>query len=516
MPKEGPFAHLPRHQVWSQVLADRHGLALASSAGSIIERAYAADPAGSGSLGDIEHVVLLMQENRSFDHYFGTMSGVRGFDDASPAFRQRGYQPGTGPSADGYLSPFRLNTTHGLTLDGEVINDPNHDWGTQHRAWHGGAMDQWVATHLATDGPVNGPVVMGYYTRADVPVHRALADAFTICDHYFCSVLGPTSPNRLFWMTGTIDPEGKDGGPVLETALDPKPGVYSWRTYPEQLQEAGISWRIYAHQGIPGFMERPFLSGMMRQFRSFVQDEHSPLAVNGIRPSFPDDFRSDVARGTLPAVSWVIPSLLTCEHPAMPPAEGAVGILHVLDILTANPAVWEKTALIVSYDENGGLFDHVPPPVPPPGTPGEYITAPLGGVTDAEGVAGPIGLGFRVPALIISPYSRGGLVASDVFDHTSQLKFLQRRFGVPVPNLSAWRREATGDLTSAFDFARPASAALPPLQHSDLSGLEALVEGNVNLLLGTLDRGEPYPVPPNTMPVQETLPIRDRPSGLGG
>jgi phospholipase C len=199
----------------------------------------------------------------------------------------------------------------------------------------------------------------------------------------------------------------------------------------------------------------------------------------------------------------------------MPPAEGAVGIVHVLDILTSNPAVWEKTALIISYDENGGLFDHVPPPVAPPGTPGEYITAPLGGVAESGGIAGPIGLGFRVPCVIISPYSRGGLVSSDVFDHTSQLKFLERRFGVPVPNLSAWRRGVTGDLTSAFDFARPADDAPPPLPGSDLAGLEALIRGNVNLLRGTLDRGDPYPVPPNSMPVQETLPLRGHPSGLG-
>ncbi len=455
-----------------------------------------------------------MQENRSFDHYFGTMSGVRGFNDASPAFRQRGYQPGPGPSADGYLNPFRLNATHGATLDGEVINDPTHDWGPQHQAWHGGAMDQWVAAHLAADGPANGPVVMGYYTRADIPMHRALADAFTICDHYFCSVLGPTDPNRLYWMTGTIDPDGKDGGPVLQTALDVKEGVYSWRTYPEELQDAGVSWKIYQHQGIAGLLGRPFLSGMMRQFTSFARDEHSPLGVKGLHTSFPDDFEADVASGNLPAVSWVIPSLLTCEHPAMPPAEGAVGILHVLDILTSNPAIWEKTALIVSYDENGGFFDHVPPPVPPPGTPGEYVTAPLGGVAKSDGIAGPIGLGFRVPCLIISPFSRGGLVASDVFDHTSQLKFLQRRFGVPVPNLSAWRRQVTGDLTSAFDFARPATDAVPPLPDQSLAGLEALIEGNINLLLGTLNRGEPYPVPPNSMPVQEKLPIRGRPSGM--
>jgi phospholipase C len=533
MAKEGPFARLHRRNVWAEVLADRHGVALSRNAGEIIGRAYATDPAGSGSLSDIEHVVLLMQENRSFDHYFGTMSGVRGFDDPSPAFQQRlpgGHSvsrgnhprtpgpvpPGALPGADGFLNPFQLSTTHGATLAGEVINDPAHGWGPQHQAWNGGAMDQWVTTHVAADGPANGPVVMGYYAREDVPVHRALADAFTTCDHYFCSVLGPTDPNRLYWMTGTIDPSGEHGGPVVETALDPKAGVYSWRTYPEQLQDAGISWKIYQHLGITGFMDRPFLSGMMRQFRSFVADEHSPLAVKGIRTSFPDDFRADVASGNLPAVSWVIPSLLACEHPAMPPAEGAAGILNVLDILLSGPGIWEKTALIVSYDENGGFFDHVPPPVPPPGTPGEYLTAPLAGVAESAGIAGPIGLGFRVPCLIISPYSRGGLVSSGVFDHTSQLKFLERRFGVPVPNLSAWRRETTGDITAAFDFGRPVASPPPALPASAVSGqLDALTERNLNLLRATLDHGKPYPVPPNTMPEQEKLPIRGRPGGLG-
>jgi phospholipase C len=514
MASQSPFKRMRKRDVWQQVLAERGGVSLIGSAGSIIERAYATDPAGTGSLGDIEHVVLLMQENRSFDHYFGTMSGVRGFDDASPAFRQRGYEPGKGPSPDGYLNPFRLNCTHGATLNGEVINDPTHDWGPQHQAWHGGAMDQWVTTHLANGGPDNGPVIMGYYTRDDIPIHRAIADAFTVCDHYFCSVLGPTNPNRLYWMTGTIDPGGEAGGPVLETALDPKDAVYSWRTYPEQLEDAGVSWKIYQHQGIVGFLDRPFLSGMMRQFKAFNADSGSRLAARGLQPSYPDDFRSDVENGTLPAVSWVIPSLLTCEHPAMPPAEGAVGILRVLDILTSNPAVWEKTALIVSYDENGGFFDHVPPPVPPPGTPGEYLTVPLQKFPESEGIAGPIGLGFRVPCLIVSPFSRGGLVASDVFDHTSQLRFLERRFGVPVPNLSAWRRQTTGDLTSAFDFARPSDATLPPLPDPGLSGIKALLEGNINLLLDTLDRGESYPVPPNSMPRQEKLPLRGRPSGL--
>jgi phospholipase C len=513
MPQESHFARLRRREVWAHALADHDRVALAGNAGAIIERAHAVDPAGTGSLGDIEHVVMLLQENRSFDHYFGTMSGVRGFDDASPAFRQRGYTPGVGPDPDGYLNPFRLSTTQGATLDGEVINDPTHDWGPQHQSWNNGAMDQWVTTHLKADGAANGPVVMGYYTREDTPVHHALADAFTLCDHYFCSVMGPTNPNRLFWMTGTIDPDGRAGGPILETPSDPPDGIYSWRTYPEQLEEAGVSWKIYQYQGLFEFLDRRYLSGMMQQFKAF-SDPASVLAVKANSTSFPDDFRSDVANGTLPAVSWVVPSLLDCEHPAMPPAEGAVGILKVLDILTANPAVWEKTALIISYDENGGFFDHVAPPTPPPGTPGEYITAPLAQVAESDGIAGPVGLGFRVPCLIISPYSRGGLVASDVFDHSSQLRFLERRFGVPVPNLSAWRRRTTGDLTSAFDFARPAGDAPVPFADQNLAGLKALVEGNVNLLLGTLDKGAPYPVPPNSMPVQETLPVRRAPSGM--
>src|SRR6202008_2428963 len=118
------------------------------------------------------------------------------------------------------------------------------------------------------------------------------------------------------------------------------------------------------------------------------------------------------------------------------------------------------TALFISYDENGGFFDHVPPPVAPPGTPGEYLTvSPL--PQAASGIAGPVGRGFRVPCLVVSPFSRGGLVCSDPFDHTSLLRFIETRFGVEVPNLSAWRRRVTGDLTSAFNFAAPPTARRP-------------------------------------------------------
>jgi phospholipase C len=209
-----------------------------------------------------------------------------------------------------------------------------------------------------------------------------------------------------------------------------------------------------------------------------------------------------------------VPSLLTCEHPALPAAFGAIGIIQVLDILTANPEVWEKTALIVSYDENGGFFDHVPPPVAPPGTPGEYVTVPIDAVPHSEGIVGPLGLGFRVPALVISPFSRGGLVASEVFDHTSQLRLVERCFGAPVPNLSDWRRRTVGDLTSAFDFADPARDDRPRLPSPDLGALRALIKGNVDILLGFAESADPYTVPPNAMPRQESTPVRGRPRGL--
>ena len=491
--------------------------ALAGAAGPVIERAYAADPAGTGSLADIEHFVFLMQENRSFDHYFGTLSGVRGFDDPSPAFHQFGYDPTTHMASDSnYLVPFRLDTTRGPTLDGECINDPTHDWGAQHQCWNNGAMDQWVKVHLANEGVGNGPATMGYYTRADLPVHYGLADAFTICDHYFCSVLGPTDPNRLYWISGTIDPDGHNGGPLLETpTLVPK-NVYSWPTYPEALQDAGVTWKVYTNKDVP-IVSEAVLSGMLGAFKNF-QDRGSDLYQRGIRPTFPYTFRDDVQNNRLPAVSWVIPALLDCEHPALPPAFGAQGIVKVLDILTSNPAVWEKTALIISYDENGGFFDHVAPPTAPPGTPGEYVTVPLSGVSDSMGIAGPIGLGFRVPGLVISPYTRGGLVASEVFDHTSQLRLVEARYGVQVPNLSAWRRATVGDMTSAFNFAAAPNAGKPTLPATGPDAVNALLECKVGVdtLLGTFlssDGLDTYPVPPNSMPHQETSPARGVPSG---
>ncbi|HZU61490.1 MAG TPA: alkaline phosphatase family protein, partial [Solirubrobacteraceae bacterium] len=168
------------------------------------------------------------------------------------------------------------------------------------------------------------------------------------------------------------------------------------------------------------------------------------LASKAFTPSYPGTFQADVAAGTLPQVSWVLAPLVASEHPPAPPIYGEVVTANVLNTLVSNPAIWSKTALLITYDENGGFFDHVPPPVPPAGTEGEFVTKnPL--PSDASGIRGPIGLGFRVPMLVVSPFSRGGFVCSDVFDHTSTLRLLEARFGAEVPNLSKWRRSVTGD-----------------------------------------------------------------------
>jgi phospholipase C len=208
---------------------------------------------------------------------------------------------------------------------------------------------------------------------------------------------------------------------------------------------------------------------------------------------------------------------LESDDPAFPISAGAVAIVDALRILLSNPAVWEKTVLIVTYDENGGFFDHVVPPTAPAGTPGEYLTAPnINSVNGSGGITGPIGLGFRVPCYIISPYSRGPLMVHDTFDHTSQLRLLETRFGAPVPNLTAWRRSVTGDMTSTFNFATAPNSSSFNMDHPKLNMITKYPQCIPNVVLGTgTGKGIPYRVPyPQSMPKQESTPTRGKPSGL--
>src|SRR5580704_10994181 len=464
-------------------------------------------PAACSKLNDIQHVVILIQENRSFDHYFGSYRGVRGFSDRSLAFQQPD-PANTTNSPVGALLPFHLDTS---TTNAACTPDITHDWVPQHQSWNNGAMNGFVSSRLAIN-PNDAVLSMGYYTRADLPYYYALADAFTICDNYFCSVMGPTDPNRLYTMAASLDPDGKNGGPILQTIITNRAafnGRLTYTTMPEQLQARGISWKVYSSP------EEILLGGILSDnvlsyFKNF-QDTASLLHQNAFGPQFPVDFLADVASGSLPQVSWLVGSVITSDHPPSPSVFGESILSLIVTAFRANPALWAKTVFFVTYDENGGFFDHVAPVTAPVGTPGEYVTAPAvpdPTVIGSPAITGPIGLGFRVPMLIISPFSRGGFVSSDLFDHTSVLRFLETRFGAEVPNLSAWRRAAVGDLTSALNFKKP-DPSIPKLP-STLPAIQQEIQQCAAHLAGTT----PYTVPsPQAMPTQESG-SASRPSGV--
>jgi phospholipase C len=479
-----------------------------AAAGAALARAATSTKPAGSDLGAIEHVVFLMQENRSFDHYYGTYGGVRGFDD-HPAGDLGAFAQAWPGGRDRTLLPFHLDSSSGI---GECTTDLDHSWEGQHLCRGRGDNSAFVRTHVRPEfeGPENGTLTMGYYRRRDLPFYYALADAFTICDNYHCSVLGPTHPNRLMSLSGTIDPSGRAGGPVLETLSDPG-AVYSvsWDTMPEVLEDAGVSWKVYTPTGTlyaPALFEKYGLgatNAILPFFRQY-RDPSSALYQKAFLPAYPDDFVHDVATGRLPAVSWILQPAGYDEHPSSPPALGEWFTSQLLAALLANRAVWSKTVLFHMYDENDGFFDHVPPPVPPPGAAGEYLgVAPL--PADAMRVRGPIGRGFRVPLLVSSPFSRGGHVASQVFDHTSQLRFVEERFGVRAPNISSWRRRTTGDLTSALHMGHADASlpALPSTTHDQMPDMAALGCSQA-AILNVASSLPHYPVPAHqSMPRQE-------------
>ena len=469
------------------------GAVALTAADPLVGQAVAATkPPKEAKLSDIDHVVILIQENRSFDHYFGMLPGVRGFSDKTneSAFFQQGYPA---PGFEGELLPFPLNPG-GVP---QCHPDITHNWVPQHECWDGGEEDLWVKTHLKDDGEAAGVATMGYYQEADIPFYYALADQFTICDNYFCSVLGPTDPNRLYSVSGTIDPDGENGGPLVQTVTN-RPslaGKFTWRTMHEELESAGVTWKVY--NGVNGGTA----DNELTFFKNF--QTNPTLKAKGIAPVYPDDFKSDIEKGELPQVSWINTSLDETEHPGLSTAKiGERAVEQLVKMLSKHNKLWQKTALFVTWDENGGFFDHVPPPTAPEGTPKEYLT--VEDITkDSGGIKGPIGLGPRVPMLIVSPFSKGGFLSSDAFDHTSVLRFLEKRFGVEVPNLSEWRRENTGDLTSAFNF-KGADYTKPVLPKVVLTRKQRNSGG--------CEKPEPVTVPPNKFPEQPAG-TRPKPSG---
>ncbi len=567
------------------------GSSLAGAVPESILRALAIEPAPGSTYRDAEHVVILMQENRSFDHLYGTLRGVRGFDDPRAVVLPNGNPVWLQSNAKGETyAPFRLNIKDTRAT---WMSSLPHTWVDQTDARNGGRHDGWLeAKRSARAEYADMPLTLGYYTREDLPFYYALADGFTVCDQTFCSSLTGTTPNRLYLWTGTI----RDRPSVLAKAnvrnedVDDEHEV-GWTTYPERLTDAGVSWRIYQNEinldtGLSGdevawlgnFSDNPiewFTQYNVRAasvFRRNLPDAEAAIEAELARLQSPPapsqqgnarhvqdlqqrlerirrdraawtearvsqlsarerqlherafatnaldsdyralttlrydengavremtvpkgdvlaQFRHDVENGELPTVSWVVAPENFSDHPSAP-WYGAWYLSEVFDILTKNPSVWQKTVFILCYDENDGYFDHVPPFVPPnrdrpaSGAVSSGIDTSVEHVRieqeqerqrahpGAAGRAGPIGLGFRVPLVIASPWTRGGYVCSEVFDHTSVLRFLEavlaRKTSRPVreTNISAWRRTVCGDLTSAFRAASDeAASGVKPVEH---------------------------------------------------
>ncbi len=409
-----------------------------------------------------------MQENRSFDHYFGTLRGVRGFGDPRAAVLPGGDPVWFQPNGGDYVLPFHPDTRE---LGLQFLQDLPHDWTTTHAAWNEGRCDQWVAA--------KGTTSMAYLNRSDIPFHYALADAFTVCDAYHCSLLGPTDPNRYYLWTGWVGNDGRGGGPVIDNAE----AGYGWSTFPERLQSAGISWKIYQDMGlgldadsawgsdnhdayIGNYADNSLLHFL--QYRNAAPGSAlfeaartgTQTAVTG---SLFDQFRRDVSAGALPQVSWIVAPEAYSEHPNWPANYGAWYVSQILDALTSNPKVWAKTAFFLTYDENDGFFDHMTPPTVPASRKHGLSTVDTANEIfpgSREHPQGPYGMGVRVPMIVISPWSKGGWVNSELFDHTSIIRFIERRFAAHGPtlhetNITPWRRAVAGDLTSAFNFTAP-------------------------------------------------------------
>ncbi|KUF14958.1 phosphocholine-specific phospholipase C [Streptomyces silvensis] len=474
-----------------------------------------------GGLGAIEHVVILMQENRSFDHYFGSLRGVRGFSDRNALRLPGGKSVFEQPAGLRTVLPFPVREAAAAQQkDLQYIGALDHSWSGGAKAWHDGWMDGWVTAKTAA--------TMAYYTREDIPLHYELADTFTVCDAYHSSIHTSTSPNRNHLWSGKTGFEANGKRAVGNDAYDEgrHPG-YGWSTYAERLEKAGVSWQTYTEwenftdNQIEFFttfkaIARKVLAGTghtyMEAFYAKVRDakdeaerdrllaaldagvktlsrRERSLFERGLRrvPTgrLAETFAADVADGKLPRVSYLVPSALDSEHPSVSsPVHSATIVYKILDALASHPEVWRRTAVFINYDENDGFFDHVPPPVPAAGNQEEYW----------EGR--PTGLGARVPMLVVSPWTVGGYVCSEVFDHTSVVRFLEKWTGVREPNIGDWRRTVAGDLTSAFDF------------HRGYRQPEVEQPGEIPVFSG---RWQPKPPEKQSMPVQEPGLRRARP-----
>ncbi|WP_151812078.1 phosphocholine-specific phospholipase C [Acinetobacter bereziniae] len=510
------------------------GTAALASFPASIQKALAIDAkVETGTIKDVKHVIILTQENRSFDNYFGTFKGVRGFGDrfTIPLSDNRKVWEQYDKDKN-KIFPYHLDSTRG---NAQRVSGTPHSWTDGQFAWNHGRMGNWVQ--------YKQPQSMGYYKQKEVEFQFSLANAFTLCDAYHCAMHTGTNSNRMFLWTGSNGPKAAGVASVVNDldSIGPSTTGYDWTTYPERLQKAGITWKVY--QNMPdNFTDNP-LAGF-KQYRRANElsgkpvnnstvcpaydpaiDATQPL-YKGIANTMPDggflgSFKEDIAKGQLPQVSWMVAPATYSEHPGpSSPVQGAWYIQEVLNALTENPAIWSQTVLLVNFDENDGFFDHVPSPsAPSKDSSGqmqgkttltdeqisyEYAThakASAGQpnftdpkVSNGVGVYGP---GIRVPMYVISPWSRGGWVNSQVFDHSSVIRFLEQRFGVEEPNISPYRRAVCGDLTTAFDFKNPNTLAV-----SDLIGKKTKSEADAI-------RNAQASLPQVSRPLSQVYPVQE-------
>ncbi len=545
--------------------------ALAQLFPPVIQKALAINPAVGSSFYDAEHIVFLMQENRSFDHQLGTLQGVRGFNDprAIDLPNKNKVWLQTDPAGDTYC-PFHLDRNQTKIA---WMGSLPHGWSDQTDAMNKGKYDQWLKVKRSRNKAYTDmPLTMGYGDRSDFPFYYSLADAFTVCDQNFCSSITGTHPNRHYWMTGTVRESNRPEGVAhlwnVENYNYPE---LQWTTFPERLDENGISWKVYQNDltmgyglkgeeeawlgnfgtnvleyftqynvrlhkgGIAGLQEgkeklqkqaaeleknqadpkaaqrlaaiRRLLKNVEGAQQKYTAENFDNLSqssknlnnkaftTNSDDPDFHnlstlqyDDngtgrslnvpkgdifhqFREDVKHGNLPTVSWLMAPGNFSDHPGEP-WFGPWYVSEAMEILLDNPEVWKKTIFILTYDENDGYFDHVPPfVVPNPykehiGKVSKGIDPRMDFVTRDQQTnpsanesyirEAPVGLGYRVPMVIASPWTRGGFVCSEIFDHTSSLQFvenfLEKKTGKKIreENITQWRRTICGDLTSVF------------------------------------------------------------------
>ncbi|KAK9482755.1 phosphoesterase family-domain-containing protein [Lipomyces starkeyi] len=413
----------------------------------------------ASSLTDVKHVVYFMQENRAFDHYFGTMSGVRGFKDPNVLVGDNGkpvwYQPTQNSEAE-YLLPFYLGANSSYKSGIQCAVGGSNDWTENHNSWNYGRINGWVTN--------NSQYAWGHYDRSDLPTHFAVAEEWSVADMYAEFVIGPTAPNRASWISGTLNfdsqvgaPE-EVGGPYMENwsthECEYTNGVpfncypLKWMTMPELLEAQNISWFVYRDSDSTN-------DDPMYYFENYLNSPpDGPLAVKGLSYEGFPLFLDQAANGTLPEVSWIIGSFPLSEHPPHTPNSGAWMIEKTIEAITQGPLA-NDTVIFISYDETGGWGDHVPPFIPPNGTEYEWALNPL---TQKE--YWPVGPGFRLPFFAISPWTRGGSVFTEPSDHSSQLMFLEQWAAaqgknIKLDTISDWRREHMSNLLNMFDFEKP-------------------------------------------------------------